>query len=1024
MMRKTTMTCVLLMALFAFSVYAGDMPDLAKGNRGAIYSVSAEFGKANRDTAWVIGPWSRGAEVNGQFQDINGGPAWNGWTSLDFTAPTETHWQVDTYHAGNLNGHGDGNLAVWCGDIGFDPCVPEDPQGGYGDNWVEALEWTGTVANTGESCTVNVNAFANIDTEPDFDYCYLSYFTVDGMFNQSVWDGIEQNLRVQETILYLPFEYVGAAGNEVKLQFRFQSDGGWSDEDCEHWTAGALQVDDIAVTLSNGGLSTFDDFEDGSMGNWSPQLGNGNGNYAKLWSGLQDLDPCYDNFSSQAAFIDDGIVVPGTGGTQCVSWCYGPGGYTLNNTGGLNGSLLNNAIVSPVATWPGADYVGSLFEMDIYRHEGLFGADDTGMVYRWWIRSTASEDPADIEQATWIHSPFIYYGGPDYFREWQFMTDNLVPGTQYVQMRIGVAEYGAPYDGNDGTPAPYIDNVRLIAYPYIGPAMSLIWTECAQDNFPDRGTIDFASLGNNDVRFDMANNISPNNHERNDPGDSVVIDCAAVRAGSELVGPPVMIYKVFPNPLFDAYRDLGEYGLMGEVEGQVVTNAQGTVVEDRFWFDLPDENFLYPGDIVHYYFEATDHIDGGDIQTTQMTGRTRRDTTGFSNPDPLAWNADCTMRALPTITEDPQDPGTYIIPKVLFWNDFGNRGGRDQWHNALANLGLRPGIDYDTFMTQAPSSGIGNGIGGRAKAAQLAYYDDLLYTCGDFDVFTLAYNDYAQDASDDIAQLTLWLNQGDKDMFMTGDGLIRDLANADPSTLTFMEEYLSLRFVNRDIRPLIDGQSAPVVVAEMGSPVFQNISSWVAYGGCRIINQFDAVEPINTASRHAQFTDANGAGGAYGYSAASLNLGANGNRSVTLPYDFMYIMKDPDETGGKAAAPLSARARLLGDVLSYFGIDSNPEYVSPVPGAEKFAVSNYPNPFNPSTKIIYTMPQRGHLTLKIYNVRGELVRTLIDEVRDKGSDHIMWDGTNSQGSQVSSGVYFYEARTGGDVQVQKMALVK
>ncbi len=71
------------------------------------------------------------------------------------------------------------------------------------------------------------------------------------------------------------------------------------------------------------------------------------------------------------------------------------------------------------------------------------------------------------------------------------------------------------------------------------------------------------------------------------------------------------------------------------------------------------------------------------------------------------------------------------------------------------------------------------------------------------------------------------------------------------------------------------------------------------------------------------------------------------------------------------------------------------------------------------------MPKAGHLSLNVYNVRGQLVKTLIDsqvEATDSGS--IVWDGTNNQGSSVSSGVYFYEARANGEVKVQKMALVK
>ena len=76
------------------------------------------------------------------------------------------------------------------------------------------------------------------------------------------------------------------------------------------------------------------------------------------------------------------------------------------------------------------------------------------------------------------------------------------------------------------------------------------------------------------------------------------------------------------------------------------------------------------------------------------------------------------------------------------------------------------------------------------------------------------------------------------------------------------------------------------------------------------------------------------------------------------------------------------------------------------------------------TKIEFNLPKAGHLSLKIFNIRGELVRTLINEVRAEGSDHIMWNGTSDQGKRVSSGIYFYEARTADDVQINKLALVK
>ena len=65
------------------------------------------------------------------------------------------------------------------------------------------------------------------------------------------------------------------------------------------------------------------------------------------------------------------------------------------------------------------------------------------------------------------------------------------------------------------------------------------------------------------------------------------------------------------------------------------------------------------------------------------------------------------------------------------------------------------------------------------------------------------------------------------------------------------------------------------------------------------------------------------------------------------------------------------------------------------------------------------------MSLKVYDIRGRLVRTLVDGPVPAGADQaVTWDGTSDAGAQVSSGVYFYEARTGGEVKVGKMALVK
>jgi hypothetical protein len=85
---------------------------------------------------------------------------------------------------------------------------------------------------------------------------------------------------------------------------------------------------------------------------------------------------------------------------------------------------------------------------------------------------------------------------------------------------------------------------------------------------------------------------------------------------------------------------------------------------------------------------------------------------------------------------------------------------------------------------------------------------------------------------------------------------------------------------------------------------------------------------------------------------------------------------------------------------------------------------NYPNPFNPSTTIAFDLPHSGATSLKIYDVRGRLVRTLIDEVRQAGPNKRVWDGRNTAGQRVASGVYLYRLIFGDFVQTKKMTLLK
>ncbi len=95
-----------------------------------------------------------------------------------------------------------------------------------------------------------------------------------------------------------------------------------------------------------------------------------------------------------------------------------------------------------------------------------------------------------------------------------------------------------------------------------------------------------------------------------------------------------------------------------------------------------------------------------------------------------------------------------------------------------------------------------------------------------------------------------------------------------------------------------------------------------------------------------------------------------------------------------------------------------------VPAEKHPKVQSHPNPFNPSTTISYELPARGHVRLDIYDAAGRRIVRLVGAVQDEGLHRIVWDGRDSNGSQVASGIYFSRLTAGGSSVTRKMVLVR
>ena len=131
----------------------------------------------------------------------------------------------------------------------------------------------------------------------------------------------------------------------------------------------------------------------------------------------------------------------------------------------------------------------------------------------------------------------------------------------------------------------------------------------------------------------------------------------------------------------------------------------------------------------------------------------------------------------------------------------------------------------------------------------------------------------------------------------------------------------------------------------------------------------------------------------------------------------------------------SGVSSLISDRIYLQGIDAELEYAvreldniviatgikngnNQVPGCYSLS-QNYPNPFNPTTSISYQIPVAGNVTLKIYDLLGREVATLVNEQKHIGSYEVKFNGRN-----LSSGMYLYQLRSGSFVETKKLILIK
>ena len=112
------------------------------------------------------------------------------------------------------------------------------------------------------------------------------------------------------------------------------------------------------------------------------------------------------------------------------------------------------------------------------------------------------------------------------------------------------------------------------------------------------------------------------------------------------------------------------------------------------------------------------------------------------------------------------------------------------------------------------------------------------------------------------------------------------------------------------------------------------------------------------------------------------------------------------------------------DALTTVQTTESPKLEKTTAPKQTVIFNNYPNPFNPDTTIEFVIPENGLITVSIYNVTGQKIRSLVSENMSAGKHTVVWDGRNDVGTNLSSGVYFVRLETVSGALSHRIMLVR
>ena len=1010
--------------------------------------------KALNDTIWIA-DWT--------FDAPGGGCDDTGWVKMDNRILNDgsNYWWIGTDFNGT-NGIVNRAAILSTNDL----C---GSWSGYGSNW----DYSIICKYRGPGATLSFNFVS--DSEPGFDFLKVQADSAGGsealvnyavdpttksaaVFREEllVFSGLQATSSV--SALVLPDFGQPSVTHEVYLNF--VSDGAYDDEDGvypSHWGAGCV-VDNIVVT---GGLSYAENFE-GSL-NANVTLVNSSlalpfGEWARVYLHITDNDLCTENTTCAWLWTDPLKIA------TFSDMAFGPGSAVIHK-------WLDDIIVGPwvsLASTPGA--TNTILSMR--RFPG--NAFTKGHIVQNWSVQSKFMVGANQCIGAWDHASswnsltsFVWATNI-----WD-MTTYINPAATDIRLRLRVSDWSyimapvPPPATFDPGPGPYNDRIRIGRRVLTGPSMNPGIDERfeAQDCFPTK----LASFGVpgrtvapqtdtsaplypylfGSCAFTMSTDLTIGSTGPNVvPGDSILMTVTDARGAGGVTS--VKLYgAIVAGPHQGKGMMNGIVGANGffEVTADSAKTSSGYWIANRWRVFLRDDYFR-GGDKLVYYWQATDAAGGkasyppGISGTPSSVAQAEQLTGGLlevSYLPTIDWDAGYLAR----VAADPEGDVAPAAAEVagssqrncILYNQHTNSArhsgetNRTAFMYALDRLGYRGCYDvYD----HTGYGNTNNQLGSRATNAQCGGY--ALIIEDDFRSSLIPNIPDGSSLDDQKVRQVQWyqtyLAQGLTSRAGTATfWLIGENTAADQATSPLMTNELGLTTISNDQALAVSPEVAGVGSATTWDNCTMSFAGdlFTLAGGCPNIRAYDAA----AAAGSAVVTHRYKVGTVTGSGAIVMN------KNAVLHWNTVWMgfgWNDIRNPGGAPALPdksIQLLQKILACVLPE-NCRKTPNVTENGGGDPTNALprvsalhQNVPNPFNPTTTIRFDLAREGHVELRIYDVAGRRVKTLMDGSLAAGWNiGIPWSGLDEAGARVPSGVYFYQLVTDDLTATKKMVLMK